>query len=95
MCILNGRLEPGKFTCFNASRNINGASLVDYVIISQCCYDMFYAMNVLDLTEFSDHCPVNFVMNISYLSDLSEHVKFEHIIRNNDANEIMLHDLKT
>ena len=60
--IANGRLEPGLNTCYNLCRNTVGASTVDYVIVNYNMYSRISSMNVLDLTEFSDHCPIDFTL---------------------------------
>ena len=64
-CIVNGRIEPGNFTCYKITRNSFGASVVDYVISNYNLFSTFQSMSVLDITEFSDHCPIEFVMNVS------------------------------
>ncbi len=60
VCILNGRLEQGLFTCYNLSRNTVGASVVDYVISNYEFYDKFVNMKIHELSEFSDHCAIEF-----------------------------------
>lgn len=60
LSIVNGRLEPGKFTYFSCIRNRPGSSVVDYLITNQENFISISNFEVLDLTEFSDHCPIKF-----------------------------------
>ena len=53
--ILNGRLEPGNFTCYNLSRKTAASSIVDYVICDKNLYDIVKTMCVHELSEYSDH----------------------------------------
>ena len=64
--IVNGRKEPGQCTYHGIYRNTPVFSTVDYVIVNDECYDFIDYMHVHAITEFSDHCPVefNFCYNI-------------------------------
>ncbi|MES9881010.1 MAG: reverse transcriptase domain-containing protein [Sedimenticola sp.] len=57
--LVNGRLEPGMFTCYTH----NGCSVVDYLITSPDNFAQIKSMLVMNLTEFSDHCPIQFELN--------------------------------
>ena len=50
--ILNGRLEPGRFTFMSHG----GWSVVDYFISQTSNYSKILKLNINDLSEFSDHC---------------------------------------
>ena len=80
LCIVNGRIEPGRFTCYNFTRNLSGASVVDYVLSSLNIYSLFKSMKVYDLTEFSDHCPIEFVMNIQNVVSQCNNVSYDKLI---------------
>lgn len=58
--IVNGRLEDGNFTCHTVNRRIIGSSVVDYVLTNVSNFKYFETFNVQELTEYSDHCPLNF-----------------------------------
>jgi hypothetical protein len=60
MYIANGRLEPGRFTFYGAK----GSSVVDYLITNDTCFSNIVYMSVLDLSDMSDHCPVEFKTRI-------------------------------
>ncbi len=60
--IADGRLEPGLNICYNFCRNTVGSSTVDYVMVNFNMYTRISTMNVLDLSEFSDHCPIEFTL---------------------------------
>jgi len=60
--IVNGRLEPGHLTCYNFTRNTFAASVVDYVILNNSLFECIADFKVNDLTEFSDHCPIEFAL---------------------------------
>ena len=80
LCIVNGRIEPGYFTCYNFTRSLNGASVVDYVLSSLDVFSLFKSMKVFDLTEFSDHCPIEFVMNIQNIVPKCNNVSYSKLI---------------
>lgn len=60
LSFVNGRLEEGKLTCYSVKRDRHGASVVDYVITHNRNFKFISNFNVLDLTEFTDHCPITF-----------------------------------
>ena len=54
---LNGRMQGdmlGKFTC----HKFNGASTIDYAILSQSLLEDVVNFSVLPLSFFSSHCPI-------------------------------------
>jgi hypothetical protein len=63
MVTLNGRTKGdliGQFTC----QTYNGASVVDYVIVSQDLLSSIVSFSVADITEFSHHSYLSFVIRI-------------------------------
>lgn len=61
---LNGRLKGdfvGQFTC----HTYNGASVVDYTIVSHDLLPCISNFSVSSLTEFSHHCFLSFVMKVN------------------------------
>ena len=77
--IVNGRLEPGYFTCYNLNSNRNGASVVDYLIVN---YNMYTCINnfcVLELNEFSDHCAINFDLSCKVIDSQVRHTTIEKV----------------
>lgn len=55
MKIVNGRLEPGRFTFIASS----GVSVVDYFITQAKNFTKICDMQVFDISEFSDHCALD------------------------------------
>ena len=58
---LNGRMQGdmlGKFTC----HKFNGASTIDYAILSQSLLEDMVNFSVLPLSFFSSHCPIAFTL---------------------------------
>ena len=62
-CILNGCFDEGRCTYHSTYRNSPVSSTVDYVISDLTSVHLVSSMNVLDITEFSDHSPVNFTLS--------------------------------
>ncbi|XP_053379986.1 uncharacterized protein LOC128548636 [Mercenaria mercenaria] len=60
MCIINGRKDDGKCSFHSILRNNPVSSLVDYVITGYEGYQDITDFCVLEITEFSDHCPIVF-----------------------------------
>ena len=58
--IANGRIEQGDCTFNSLYRNNPIASTVDYLITNNSNFKFISDMCILDMTEFSDHCPVTF-----------------------------------
>ena len=81
LCIVNGRLEEGKFTCHNLNRNRLGSSVVDYLISNFNNFPCMSKMQVHDLTEFSDHCPIEFSLNFdNFIMYKADNLTYEKII---------------
>ena len=60
---LNARIQgdmSGQFTC----HKFNGASTIDYVILSQSLLEDVVNFSVLPLSFFSSHCPIAFTLRI-------------------------------
>ena len=67
---LNGRTKGdrlGQFTCVT----YNGASIVDYVLVSGSLFPRIKQLIVSQVTQFSHHCPLSFTVeaNFSFSSD--------------------------
>lgn len=60
MCITNGRISPGHCTFHSVKRNKPIQSTVDYLITKCDNFKYISNMCVMDLTEYSDHCPIIF-----------------------------------
>ena len=58
--IANGRIEPGDYTCHNMAHNRSAASVVDYLITNYNNFTCVADMKILELTESSDHAPIEF-----------------------------------
>lgn len=71
--ITNGRLEPGRCTYHCVGRGHQGSSVVDYLITNFKHFNQIVDMSVLDLTELSDHCPIQY----SFLCKKSTNVETE------------------
>jgi hypothetical protein len=88
LCILNGRKEDGKCTYNAMYRNRPVSSLVDYVISNLDCYENISNMCVLDLTEFSDHCPLTFSLDGCIHVQPSDNLVFDKIVWNSSENDL-------
>ena len=60
------------FYLLQLNRSTFGASVVDYVIADYDIFQLFNVMTVHDLSEFSDHCLIEFSMNFTNLSGPDE-----------------------
>ena len=60
LVICNGRLEDGECTFKSQIRNRPVESTTDYLLTSFNNFNFISDMHVLEMTEFSDHCPVAF-----------------------------------
>lgn len=63
--IVNGRLENGSCTFHSKFRNKPVCSTIDYIITSADNFNVIKDVCVLDLLDFSDHCPITFALNCS------------------------------
>ena len=81
--IVNGRLEPGLFTCYTSNRKVTGCSTVDYVITSSHIFNLINHFCIEDSNEFSDHCPISFssdcCINVSNKRSMTEKVYIDKI----------------
>ena len=75
--IVNGRLEEGKLTYHCINRNRACGSVVDYIITKAENFKNISSMNILDLSEYSDHCPIHFTM--SYVKNYIQNTENEYI----------------
>jgi hypothetical protein len=63
MRIVNGRLcedTDGSYTYCN----IHGTSVIDYLLSRECDFSLVKHFNVCDFNEWSDHAPLQFVLDI-------------------------------
>lgn len=60
LLFVNGRLEHGKYTYHCVNRNGVGGSVVDYLITNQNNFEVISNFEILDITEYSDHCPLTY-----------------------------------
>ena len=76
LCILNGRIQGdrfGKFTCHKS----NGASVVDYAILSNTLLRKVVYFSVLPLSFLSCHCPISFAIKTNkFFLDTNKSYKF-------------------
>ena len=86
LCIVNGRKECGKCT-FNATyRNRPVSSLVDYVIVNKECYNYIANMCVMDINEYSDHCPVVFTLQCAETENDESVLEYDKIVWDSTPN---------
>jgi hypothetical protein len=52
----SGQLNDSDFTFYNR----NGESVVDYLLLCKVDFPYITKFNILPITEFSDHCALNF-----------------------------------
>ena len=78
--IVNGRKEQGKFTCFNNTSSKIAASVVDYVIVNFNIFELISYFEILDINEFSDHCPVKFSLEFKSMKNTKTDYSFDKII---------------
>jgi hypothetical protein len=66
---LNGRTKGdliGQFTC----QTYNGASVVDYAIVSTGIMQSIHHLTVSEITEFSHHCSLSFALEVEPQAEL-------------------------
>ena len=92
--IANGRIEPGNCTFNSLYRNKPIASTVDYLITKYSNFKNISDFCVLDMTEFSDHCPVtfSFVHNIDVI-DAEFFLCYDKIILDSSESDRLLNHL--
>ena len=93
--IANGRLEEGQLTYHCVNRNRGCGSVVDYIITKAENFKYISSMKILDLSEYSDHCPIHFTMN--YVKINSQNIENEYIdkivwdsTRSKELNSLLL-----
>ena len=84
LCIVNGRLEEGKCTFHACLRNKPVSSLVDYVVTDIQGYNNISNMCVMDISEFSDHCPIAFTLQYDIVLQNDTARSYDTIIWNSD-----------
>ena len=65
----------------------NGASVVDYVVISHSLLSFFVGFNVEDITEFSHHSCLSFILQIKYPQNSGDTFKLTPHIKSFIWNE--------
>ena len=96
LCIVNGRLEEGKYTCHNMNRNRIGSSVVDYIITNFNNFPCISNMQVFELTEFSDHCPIEFSLNFeNFIMFKTDNLTYEKIIWDNVDPQLFINTLNS
>ena len=86
MAVLNGRTNGdllGQFTC----QTYNGASVIDYVVISHSLLSFVVGFNVEDITEFSHHSCLSFILQIKYPQNSGDTFKLTPHIKSFIWNE--------
>ena len=89
MKIVNGRLEPGRFTYMSSC----GSSVVDYIITQTCNYSNIMSLNVADLSVLSDHCAVEICFKFSWRASHSTKVQ-DKILWDSSKKECLLNLLE-
>jgi hypothetical protein len=69
--VANGRLEQGEYTFYNVGGGRHGASVVDYLITNFENFKNITDNNVLDMTEFSDHCPIKYDLHCKLMTNIN------------------------
>ena len=87
--IANGRLGDdfgkGLYTCYNTK----GASLIDYMLLSEKDFVKIKKFCVDNFNEFSDHAALNFeLLCNSYNESVSESFNFEYVKWSDDEKEL-------
>ena len=92
--IANGRIEQGNYTFNSLHRNKPIASTVDYLVTNSSNFHSISDMCVLDMTEFSDHCPVtfSFVHSVDYTLD-KNYAQYDKIVWDSSQSNSFLNIL--
>lgn len=90
LVIVNGRLEPGNCTYHGIHRNKTVQSTVDYLITGIDSFNTILSMSVLDLSEFSDHCPIAFTLKCTLNPNPEKYQNFEKIIWDTSKTNTLL-----
>ena len=90
--IVNGRLEKGEYTFHGTHRNRSINSTVDYLITSESDFQFVDNFRVIPLTEFSDHCPLNFELRtkVDYVISTDNQTCVDKIVWNSSKKEELL-----
>ena len=88
--ILNGHLEPGRFTCMSHT----GSSVVDYFITQTNNYSKILNININDLTEFSDHCIIEMTCAFKFQSKGENPKTFDKLSWDSSRCDELLHKLE-
>ena len=88
LTILNGRLEPGRFTFMSQT----GSSVVDYLITQTSNYSKILSIN--DPTEFSDHCVIEIIFAFKFQVKGENTMTFDKLSWDSSRCEELLHKLE-
>ena len=88
--ILNGRLEPGRFTFMPKT----GSSVVDHLITQTSNYSKILNMSINDPTEFSDHCVIEIIFAFKFQVKGENPKTFDKLSLDSSTCEELLHKLE-
>ena len=88
--ILNGRLEPGRFTFMSHT----GSSVVDYFITQTSNYSKILNISINDPTEFSDHCVMEIIFAFKFQIKGENPKTFDKLTWDSSRCEELLHKLE-
>ena len=80
LIIANGRIYQDKHRGFFTYYNRNGKSVIDYMLFDPNCYNMITYFAIAPKLVESDHCPIEFGLEIEPLCNTQESVKdYDHV----------------
>lgn len=80
LAIVNGILEQGQCKYHDVYRKRPVQSTVDYLITSINNFNSILNMTLLDISDFSDHCPIIFTQNCAFNSLTDNYRSYDKII---------------
>lgn len=95
LAIVNGRLEQGQCTYHGVYRNRPVQSTVDYLIADVNDFNSISNMTVLDISEFSDHCPIVFTLNCAFNAAKDNYRSYDKIIWDTSGKDDFLEILNS
>ncbi len=91
--ITDGRINPensSSFTCFTS----NGNSVVDYVLSKSNDFNLIENLQIGELSQLSDHCPIEFKIKTYSSSYDSRLPLLQSSVRNTNSNKNVIENLK-
>ena len=80
LIIANGRIYQDKHRGFFTYYKRNGKSVIDYMLFDPNCYNMITYFAIAPKLVESDHCPIEFGLEIEPLCNTQESVKdYDHV----------------